>query len=157
VSNYNAKYFLIFILLFLLTFNSCKNNSVGPQETSELIYQKEGLVDSAVVHQCVALTLRFFSDTLDMTNYEKIKITFNGLTNSDGSFIKILYNTDTSSNNEVYSVIDISAVNNDHSFIFTRPVNVAWFELRTYINPPVCGKGEFKFTRARDFKIYGVN
>ena len=129
-------FYLSFILYFFL-FDSCKDNSVAPQENSQLIYQKEGLVDSAVVHQCVALTLRFFSDTLDLSNYEKIKITFNGLTNSNGSFIKILYNTDTSSNTEIYSVMDISGVNNDHSYTFMRPVNAAWFELRTYINPPV--------------------
>ncbi len=153
-----SKYhiYILVCLLFLLLFNSCKDNSVITHENPQLIYQKEGLVDSAVVHECVALTLRFFSDTLDLTQYQNIKITFNGLTNSDGSFIKILYNTDTSSNTELYSVMDRAQVSNNHSFTFTKQANILWFELRTYINPPVCGKGEFKFTRARDLNIYGI-
>lgn len=141
----------------LLVFDSCKDNAVTIQENPQVIYQKQGLVDSVVVHECVALTSRFFSDTLDLSGYSKINITFNGLTNSDGSFIKILYHTDTSSNTELYSVMDIGQVSNNHSFTFTKPANIVWFELRTYINPPVCGKGEYKFTRARDLKIYGIN
>src|SRR2546422_7636094 len=100
--------YILICSLTLLVFDSCSDNSVAPKENSQLIFQKEGLVDSAVVHQCVALTLRFFSDTLDLSSYERIKITFSGLTNSDGSFIKILYNTDTSSNTEIYSAMDIS-------------------------------------------------
>ncbi len=34
---------------------------------------------------------------------------------------------------------------------------MVWMEVRIYINPPVCGEGEFKFTRARTSKSMALN
>ena len=135
---------------------SCSNNPVQNTSTGQIIFSKAGLVDSAVVTQCVPDTRRFFSDTLNFSGYSKIKVDFDGNTNSNGSIITLYYNNDTSSNSQVYQIQNISEVNGLHSVTFTKPSNILTFELRIYINPPVCGSGEFKYTRARDLNIYGI-
>ena len=146
----------IMLCMTILIF-SCNNNPVqNNNNTGQIVFTREGLVDSAVVTQCVPDTRRFFSDTLNFSGYSKIKVDFDGNTNSNGSIITLYYNTDTSSNSQVYQVQNITEVNGLHSFTFNKPSNILTFELRIYINPPVCGSGEFKYTRARDLKIYGI-
>ncbi len=122
-----------------------------------MLFDTLGLIDSAVVHQCQPLLKRYFvPDTLNLSSYSKIKFEFDGYANSDGSYIKVLFNTDTSSFTEIYSVQNIIEVNKLHSFETVKPNNMISLEMRIYINPPVCGQGEFKYTRARDLKIYGI-
>jgi len=136
---------------------SCGNNSVIPvEDTGTVIYDRTGLVDSAVVNGCYPNTRRFFVDTLDLSGYSAVKVEFDGFANSDGSYIKVFYNTSDSSNVERYSVEDALNINNHHELEFTKPANRIWMEMRIYINPPVCGEGEFKFTSARDLRIYGI-
>lgn len=136
---------------------SCSNNSVIPAENEgTVIYERIGLVDSAVVNGCYPNTRRFFVDTLDLSGYSKVKVEFDGHANSDGSYIKVYYNSQDSSNVEKYSVEDELNINNHHEFKFSKPADRIWMEIRIYINPPVCGQGEFKFTSARDLRIYGI-
>lgn len=144
--------------LILLILCSCNNNVTVPAvEQDVIVYEKSGLVDSAVVNGCYPSTRRFFTDTLDLRQYSKLKIVFDGAANSDGSYIKVYSNTESTTNTENYSVEDIININTHHSFIFNKPGDKVWIEIRIYIYPPVCGEGEFKFTRARDLKIYGIN
>jgi hypothetical protein len=151
------KKFAVFILSVLAVVSSCNNSPVTPpSDDGVVIYNRAGLVDSAVVNGCYPNTRRFFVDTLSLAGYSKLKVEFNGLTNSDGSYIKVFYNSADSSNVELYHAEDETAINNNHSFEFNKPANTVWMEVRIYINPPVCGEGEFKFTRARDLKIYGI-
>ena len=151
------KYPVILIVLVLGIVCSCNKSPVAPpSDDGAVIYNREGLVDSAVVNGCYPDTRRFFIDTLSLANYSKVKVEFNGLTNSDGSYIKVFYNSADSSNAELYYAEDEIAINGNHSFEFNKPANTVWMEVRIYINPPVCGQGEFKFTRARDLKIYGI-
>jgi hypothetical protein len=136
---------------------SCGNNSIIPvEDTGTIIYEKTGLVDSAVVNGCYPNTRRFFVDTLDLSGYSKVKVEFDGHANSDGSYIKVYYNSQDSSNVEKYSAEDEVNINNHHEFEFQKPAERIWIEIRIYINPPVCGQGEFKFTSARDLRIYGI-
>jgi hypothetical protein len=144
-------------VFFILVLVSCGNNSVVPIEnTGTVIYDKVGLIDSAVVNGCYPNTRRFFSDTLDLSGYSKVKVEFDGHANSDGSYIKVFYNSYDSSNVEKYSAEDKVNINNHHEFEFSKPADRIWMEMRIYINPPVCGQGEFKFTSARDLRIYGI-
>jgi hypothetical protein len=150
-------------ILFLLTAStaftlvSCGNNPIIPvEDTGTVIYDKVGLVDSAVVNGCYPNTRRFFVDTLDLSGYTKIKVDFDGYANSNGSYIKVYYNSQDSANVEEYSAEDEININNHHEFEFNKPAERIWMEMRIYINPPVCGQGEFKFTSARDLKIYGI-
>ena len=150
---------ILFLILAssALILASCGNNSVIPvEDRGTVIYDRAGLVDSAVVNGCYPNTRRFFVDTLDLSGYSTVKVEFDGFANSDGSYIKVFYNTTDSSNVEKYSVEDALNINNHHEFEFTKPADRIWMEMRIYINPPVCGQGEFKFTSARDLRIYGV-
>lgn len=141
-------------VLFIL---SCGNSTVAPvEDTGTVIYNKPGLVDSAVVNGCYPNTRRFFVDTLDLSSYSTVKVEFDGHANSDGSYIKVYYNSMDSSNVEKYSAEDEMNINNHHEFEFSRPADRIWMEVRIYINPPVCGEGEFKYTSARDLRIYGI-
>lgn len=138
--------------------SSCSEDAVSPVvENETVLFEKQGLVDSAVVYGCYAYTVRYFvPDTFSFNGYNKLKIMFDGFANSDGSSISILYNTQDSTNVQVYSVENERLVNRIHTFEFTKPSSSAWFELRLYINPPICGTNEFKYTRARDLKIFGI-
>jgi hypothetical protein len=153
-----AKYIiLLFAGLTVFVLSSCNNDVTAPTGQQDVIvYEKPGLVDSAVVNGCYPNTRRFFVDTLDLTEYSKLRVEFDGAANSDGSFIKVYSNTESSTNIENYSVEDAVNINTHHDFMFNKPADKVWMEVRIYINPPVCGEGEFKFTSARDLKIYGI-
>jgi hypothetical protein len=153
-----VKYLLIsFAGLSVFVLSSCSTDVTAPiGQQDVIIFEKSGLVDSAVVNGCYPNTRRFFVDTLDLTIYTKLKVEFDGAANSDGSFIKVYSNTESSTNIENYSVEDVININTHHEFMFNKPADILWMELRIYINPPVCGEGEFKFTSARDLKIYGI-
>ena len=84
------KYPVILILLVLAVVSSCNNSSVAPpSDDGVVIYDRTGLVDSAVVNGCYPDTRRFFVDTLSLADYSRLKVEFNGLTNSDGSYINV--------------------------------------------------------------------
>ena len=144
------------LLLLILLFYSCNNNPVQTTSQPELLYEEAGLVDSAVVFGCYAYSVRhFLMDTIDLAGYSEISTVFNGSSNSDGTNITVYYNTDSVSNSAVYSVWNAANINKDHSFSFSSTMRRTWIEVRLYINPPVCGEGEFKFVRVRDLRIYG--
>jgi hypothetical protein len=147
---------LIFNVISALVIISCSDNLIDPVVLENIIYERQGLVDSAVVNGCYPNTKRFFVDTLYLNSYSKVKIEFDGAANSDGSYIKVYSNTSSFSNVENYSVENAVYINAHHNFVFSKPADTTWIEIRIYINPPVCGEGEFKFTRARDLKIYGI-
>jgi hypothetical protein len=154
--NKERKY--ISLLIFFLTasiFYSCKESITNPPQ-EQILFQKNGLADSIVVYGCYSNLDRFFSDTLDLVNYRSIKIDFEGNTNSDGSFIKVYYDTPDTSNVEEYAVYNMQNVNGHHEIEFNKPNDNMRIELRLYILPPVCGQGEFKFTSVRDVNIYGI-
>lgn len=143
-----------FSLLLLLA--SCSDAPVQQSEAETLLYEKTGLVDSAVVYGCYAHTVRFFiDDTLQLSSFNKIKIMFDGHANSDGTVISVIYNTSDTAV-FIYEAMDEAGINKIHTFEFPSPAANTSFEVRFYINPPVCGTGEFKYTRARDFKITGI-
>lgn len=147
---------IFFIVSIALLFISCNDNPVQTYEPTS-IFTKDGLVDSVIVTQCVASQRSFFTDTLEISSYSKIQIMLDGLTNSDGSFIKVYVYTDTTGIPfELYSAVDRMNVSMIHNFEINKPNNRTKFEIRMYINPPICGTGDFKFTRVRDLKIYGI-
>jgi len=153
-----VKYiFILFAVLSVFVLSSCSTDVTAPiGQQDVIIFEKSGLVDSAVVNGCYPNTRRFFVDTLELSGYSKLRVKFDGAANSDGSFIKVYSNTESSANIENYSVEDVVNINTHHDFMFNKPADIVWMELRIYINPPVCGEGEFKFTSARDLKIYGI-
>jgi hypothetical protein len=150
---------LLMLVLYtvIFSFSSCNENSIQNQsDNGILIFQKDGLVDSAFVTCCCTSVQRFFSDTINISAYSKIKIQFDGFTNSDGSMIDVYYNTDSSSNNSVITLRNPGSINGLHTIELNSPSPKVFLELRTTIFPPVCGENECKYTRSRDFKIYGI-
>ena len=152
------KISLVISTILIAALSSCNNSDiVNPVDNGVLLYDSQGLVDSAVVYGCYSLTRRYFiPDTLDLNNYSKIKFEFDGNANSDGTIIFILLNTAIENNIFVYQVENIAGINKIHLFEADKPDNMTWIEVRLYINPPICGQNEFKYNRVRDLKIYGV-
>jgi hypothetical protein len=141
----------------MLCFSSCSEDAVDPALNETVLFEKSGLVDSAVVNGCYPYTVRYLvPDTLELSSYAKVKVTFDGFANSDGSSISVLYNTADSTNVTTYYVVNQTGINKLHGFEFRKPSDMTWLEVRLYINPPICGENEFKYTRARDLKIYGI-
>jgi len=155
---YIIKHKSYILLIFAgYVFFSCKSEVNAPEDTrGDIIFSHEGLVDSAVVYGCYSQTIRYFVDTLHINSYNKLRVEFDGYANSDGSSIKVLYNAGSTYSEEIYYAEDAAGVNKFHSFEFPKPGNSVTMELRIYINPPVCGQGEFKYTRARDLTIYAI-
>lgn len=148
---------LIIVVISAFIFFSCSENDIVPPETETLLYEKTGLVDSAVVYGCYSYTLRHIvEDTLMLDGYSKIKVEFDGNTNSDGTISFIYLHTESSPNINVYEVHDLVEINNMHNFTVNKPGNKTVAEVRLYINPPVCGTNDFKFNSARNLRIYGV-
>jgi hypothetical protein len=157
LKKFSKNIFYVSIVIITALLNSCSDNNVAPvKDAGTVIFSRTGLVDSAVVNGCYPDLRRFFVDTLDIKGYSNLRVEFDGFTNSDGSYIKIFCNTESSSNIEKYSVEDAVNINNHHVFKFSKPAEKVWMEVRIYINPPVCGQGEFKYTRVRDLTIYAI-
>lgn len=147
---------IFFFAVSIILLVSCGENAVDPGMNETVLFEKPGLVDSAVVTGCYAYTVRYIvPDTLSIESYSKLKVEFDGYSTSDFSTITILYHTDDTTNAIAYEVRNAN-INGFHSFEMPKPSGRAWFELWLYINPQVCGKGEFKYTRARDLYIYGI-
>ncbi len=153
-----TKYLLwVFVLIGSLALYSCGEDSpVAIQQQEDLLYEDQDIVDSAVVTGCYAYTLRhFLQDTFDLSAYSKLRVEFDGFSTSDHSTISILSNSHSSTNDVLYSASNEN-VNMPHSFESAFNSDTLWLELRLYLNPQVCGVNEFKYTRARDLKIYGI-
>jgi hypothetical protein len=148
---------LVIISIISLLFYSCgEDNSVNKVNTETLLYQEQGLVDSAVVTGCYAYTRsHFLNDTFSFSTYSKIKVEFDGFSTSDHATISVLSNTLNVTNEVLYSSNNEN-VNMQHSFEIPVPNDSVWLELRLYMNPQVCGQNEFKYIRARDLKIFGI-
>lgn len=149
--------YLVLLIAVLTLVSSCGNDAANqPPMNETILFEKTGLVDSAVVYGCYAYTLRYLiEDTLELSSFSRLRVEFDGRTSSDFSTITFLYNTNDSSNVEAFAVSN-SNLNGFHSFEFAKSADMMWFELRLYLNPQVCGENEFKYTRARDLRIYGI-
>jgi hypothetical protein len=148
---------ITFAVSVLLFFCSCSENNVEPGENRTLLFEKHGLVDSAVVYGCYSYTLFYIvPDTLELGGFRRLYAEFDGSANSNGTHITVSITSATGQYLELYMVQDINGINKMHSFESAVPFNSTVFKVKLYINPPVCGPGEFKYNRVRDLKIYGV-
>ncbi len=151
----------IFLTILILSISffllSCSDGDIIQPEQETLIFEKAGLVDSIVVYGCYSYTLIYVvPDTLHLENYSKLKVEFDGNVNSDGTNITLYINSASEEYFELYKVDNAAAINKLHNFESQIPFNTSIFKIRLYINPPVCGQGEFKYNRVRDLKIYGI-
>jgi len=149
-------YRVLFALVIAVMLYSCGSDTAVNTVNETILYEEQGLVDSAVVTGCYAYTRsHFLRDTFNFSSYNMIKIEFDGLSTSDYSTISVLSNNAIITNEVLYRR-DNDSVNNYHSFEVPSPGDSVWIELRLYMNPQVCGTNEFKFIRARDLKVTGI-
>ena len=149
--------YYILAILISLTIISCGEKDIITPEQETLLYENSGLVDSAVVYGCYSYTLRHFvPDTFDVHSFSTIRVEFDGNTNSDGTSTFIIMHSETMGSVQIYQVHQLSGINMMHNFSHAKQYDECWFEVRLYINPPVCGNNEFKFNSARNLRIYGV-
>ena len=156
---YSLKYIYLKILILSTAFIllSCSDGGIFQPEQGTLIFEKTGLVDSIVVYGCYSYTLIYVvPDTLHLENYSKLRVEFDGNVNSDGTNITLYMNSPGEEYFELYKVDNAAGINKLHNFQSQIPFNTSIFKVRLYINPPVCGQGEFKYNRVRDLKIYGI-
>ena len=153
------RYLFIYTIMVCSAFMlvSCSQDSpAGNDLTETVLFEKSGLVDSAVVTGCYAYTLRYFvPETILTADYNRLRAEFDGFSTSDVSTISLIYNTVDSSNVFAYEVSNLD-LNGFHSFNIAKSAGNMWFELRLYLNPQVCGTNEFRYTRVRDLWIYGI-
>jgi hypothetical protein len=148
---------IIILFLILATLSLGCGDQIIKHETEDIIFMQDGILDSAVVYGCYSYTSRYFvPDTFSLESYGRIVIELTSATNSDGTSVTVFYNTDTSQNVNIYSAYNETGLNKRHRIEFINPKLRTWFEVRLYINPPVCGKGEFKFVSVRDLRIKGI-
>jgi hypothetical protein len=155
----NKKKLLLVLIIFLsgLWINACSEDPVtGNNEQTVLLFDSPGLVDSAVVNGCYQQLNMFDVNDINLSGFSKLKVEFDGYTNSDGSFIELLYDKPDLENNSFYRKDDMLNVNMKHSVVIDKPSDNIDLEVRIYICPPVCGANEFKYTRTRDLRIYGI-
>lgn len=156
---YNLKNLFIYsnLIACFVLFYSCGDSNPVSKNSEILIYEESGLVDSAVVTGCYAYTRsHFLNDTFTFNAFRKLRIEFDGYSTSDHAAISVLINNNIITNEVLYSKNN-SEVNRLHSFEIESPSDTSWLELRLYMNPQVCGENEFKYIRARDLKITGLN
>ncbi len=151
------KFYITIIFLSLILISGCSEtvtNSVK-NDTGELIYEKVGLIDS-LVGTCSAYIVRtILLDSIDIRNYDEIKVEFNAYTDGDLSNISIYYlNSDTNYNLMVLN--GLSQINNTSNYTFTSTKIKDVFFLRLRLFASVC-TGQNYHLKIRDLKIYGIN
>ena len=153
------KFFISYIFLAFISFIivSCGNDSpVNNMANETVLYEEPGLVDSVIVTGCYAYTRsHFLADTFSFNTYSKVRVEFESFSTSDHATVSVLSNNSVITNEVLYTRNN-EDVNMRHSFEIPSPGDSVWLELRLYMNPQVCGENEFKYIRARDLKITGI-
>lgn len=141
----------IFAVLNCITLISCGDNAVTSPAYDNLIYSRNGLVDS-LVGTCQGATIRSYElgDSLDFRNTDKIRFDFNTGTDSDISEFIIYYRRDT-----LVKLVSItgSDVNNLKSATVDSPGIKDKFYAQINFRSSVCTGEQFYF-KVRDIKVY---
>ncbi|MDQ3018950.1 MAG: hypothetical protein M3R36_00015 [Bacteroidota bacterium] len=143
------KFNLLFLFFAAFTFG-CKENPVENNET--LIFQLEGVIET-LEGDCAGVQVRTRSfGNLDLTNTQKVKFNFSGMSDADLSSINIYYLVN---NGPVYliNLPDRDQINVTNSVELNSPnINEELF-LRVTLKSSVCTGQIFSLTFS-DLKIY---
>jgi hypothetical protein len=147
--------FLIFLLFAAVLTTGCGNNPTESYIEPEYsqIYQKPGLVDS-IVGTCSSYLVRTFPlDTLDFTQYSKLKITMHSFTDGDLSSVQIyrLVN-DTIAN--IYYTEGLQGINTQSPIIVDSPKDRKIYYVRMKLFSSVC-TGQYYHLKVRNLNISG--
>ena len=132
----------------------CKENAV---ETSNetLIYQYDGLLEN-IGGDCSAVQVRTRTlGTFDLTNTDRIRFNFNGMSDADLSSIRIFYINDRDEQVNLVDLPDRDQINNTMNVTVDSPgINTEVYS-RVTLRSSVCTGQIFNLT-FRDLKIYSI-
>ena len=132
----------------------CKENAV---ETSDetLIYQYDGLLEN-IGGDCSAVQVRTRTlGTFDLTNTDRIRFNFNGMSDADLSSIRIFYINDRDEQVNLVDLPDRDQINNTMNVTADSPgINTEVYS-RVTLRSSVCTGQIFNLT-FRDLKIYSI-
>ena len=132
----------------------CKENAV---ETSNetLIYEYAGLLEN-IGGDCSAVQVRTRTlGTFDLTNTDRIRFNFNGMSDADLSSIRIFYINDSDEQINLVDLPDRDQINNTMNVTVDSPgINTELYS-RVTLRSSVCTGQIFNLT-FRDLKIYSI-
>ena len=147
--------FIIICLSVVIFLQSCSENPQSVvSETSELVFQQQGLIDS-IVGTCSTYLIRNFSlNAIDFSSYNKAVFEKNAFTDGDLSEIIVYYvNSDTAVN--VLHLQGKTQINSSGKIEFQPPKDSRNYFLRLKLYSSVC-TGQLFHLKLRDLKIYGI-
>lgn len=148
-------YLNLIIIVSSVILLSCSDNAVNNQSGgAELLYQKQGLIDS-VVGTCSTFLIRNFElDTIDFSNYRKARLERESFTDGDLSEI-IIYYRQGDSLIQVFNLSGKKQINNMESIEMNIPQTRQIYFLRLKLFSSTC-TGELFHLKLRNLKIYGI-
>lgn len=142
------------VLLLIVLYYSCSDNTV---ETSKetLIFQLDGLIEN-LGGDCSAVQVRTRTlGTLDLTNSNKVKFSFSGMSDADLSSIKIFYINDNDEQTDLFNLSNRDQINSTMNIIVESPgINKELYS-RVTLKSSVCTGQIFNLV-FRDLKIYSI-
>mgnify|MGYP001176902433 FL=1 len=151
------RYFILFFVLAgIISLNSCSENPQNVvSEKQELLYQKQGLVDSLVGTCSSYLVRNFVLDSIDFNGYTKGIFEKDAFTDGDLSEIIVYYlNADTAVN--IVNLEGQSQINSVNYIEFYPSNNKRLFYLRLKLFSSVC-TGQLYHLKLRNINVYGTN
>ncbi len=144
---------LLFLLIGISMFG-CKENAVVTSNET-LIYQYDGLLEN-IGGDCSAVQVRTRTlGTFDLTNTDRIKFNFNGMSDADLSSIRIFYINDSDEQINLVDLPDRDQINNTMNVTVDSPgINTDLYS-RVTLRSSVCTGQIFNLT-FRDLKIYSI-
>ena len=147
------KFNLIFLLI-VISMSGCKENAV---ETSNeiLIYQLDGLIEN-IGGDCSAVQVRTRTlGTFDLSNSDRIRFNFNGMSDADLSSISIYYINGSDEQVNLVNLTDRDQINSTMNVTADSPgINTELYS-RVTLRSSVCTGQIFNLT-FRDLKIYSI-
>lgn len=147
------KAFVYCVILFCVIFIAgCKDNPVETVQSFGLKYERSGLIDSLTGDCSVIVTRSFVLDSMDFRGLSKLKMSYDGHSDADISFVRFYYlNADTAVN--VVSLEGSSEISNMTSIETDAPQVKELFYVRLGLRSSVC-TGDIFHLKLRDLKIY---
>lgn len=145
---------ILFIAVLVLIISGCSDNPVkAPAEI--LLYEYQGIIEN-LGGDCSAVQIRTRSlGTMDLSDADKIKFNFEGMSDADLSSISFYY----IENNQQIDLIhlpDREQINNTRSVEVDSPGISAEIFSRVTLKSSVC-TGQIFFLTLSNLKIYKVN
>ncbi len=146
---------ILTIIVYSVLFG-CSDNAVDntPVQTETLVLQLDGVIEE-VGGDCSGVQVRTRSlGEFDLANSDKIKFTFNGMSDADLSSITIFYLHENEPVNLMH-LPDRESINSTSTFITDSPQDHVELFSRVTLKSSVC-TGQIFFLTFSDLKVYTI-